>query len=85
MNSFLDKNGLLNIDASVAEIPSFKRIMEDNVVTAEELTKQAEDVTGLIRKLESTCNEEQINLVKELISEMSVLYMAYHISEIQSM
>jgi len=85
MISFLDKNGLLCIDETVTEIPSFKRIMEDEIVTAEELTEQAQCVTDLLKKLEISCSEEQKKIVKDLLAEMSVLYMAYHISEIQSM
>ena len=36
-----DKEGILNIDELVAQRPTFRKIMEDQIVTDDELTNQA--------------------------------------------
>ena len=37
---FFDENGILNIDEIVADNASFKNIMEDGIVTEEEIKSQ---------------------------------------------
>lgn len=84
MNSFFDENGLLNLDEAVLKQASFQKIMADGVVTDLELFQQGERVTALMRRLESECSPGQVELIKELIAEMSVLYTVYHYSELQT-
>ena len=49
-----DKEGILNIDELVAQRPTFRKIMEDQIVTDDELTNQANLVVNLLKKLEQT-------------------------------
>ena len=49
-----DKEGILNIDELVAQRPTFRKIMEDQIVTDDELTNQATLVVNLLKKLEQT-------------------------------
>lgn len=78
MRSFLDEQGLLNLDEVIMKSPSFQQIMEDGVVTEEELKAQSDRVMALIEKVQQMCSEEQQVAVKELMAEMNVLYVAYH-------
>ena len=85
MNSFFDENGLLNIDEAVMERPSFRKIMDDGMVTDAELMEQSAVVTDLLHKAEKAMNEEQIALTRDLLAEMSVLYAVYYYKELQSL
>ena len=49
-----DKEGILNIDELVAQRPTFRKLMEDQIVTDDELTNQANLVVNLLKKLEQT-------------------------------
>ena len=85
MNTFFDENGMLNLDESVMQMDSFKKIMEDGIVTDAEIVGQAQHVTALLHKVEDICSPEQSALFKEVLSEMSVLYTVYHFRELQSL
>lgn len=78
MRSFLDEQGLLNLDEVIMKSQSFQQIMEDGIVTEEELKAQSDRVMALIEKVQQMCSEEQQVAVKELMAEMNVLYVAYH-------
>ena len=84
MHVFFDKNGIFNLDEAVMEMPSFKKIMEDGIITDCELSEQAQLVMSLLHKVEEACSEEQAMLVRNLLAEMSVLFSVYHYKEIQS-
>ena len=73
MNTFFDEFGTLNIDDLILQQPSFKKIMEDGIVTEEELTEQRERVITLLKKLEQNSTPEQIEQIRELLAEISVL------------
>lgn len=73
MNTFFDKNGMLNIDELIVEQPSFIKIMEDGVVTEEELQEQSKRVEAILKDLEKTASPETIEKVRHLLAEMSVL------------
>ena len=81
MNTFFDESGTLNIDDLIIQQSSFKKIMEDGVVTGEELAEQKERVIALLKKLEQNLSPEQIDLVRELLAEISVLVAVRNISE----
>ena len=81
MNTFFDESGTLNIDDLILEQPSFKKIMEDGVVTDEELAEQKERVIALLKKLEQSLTSEQIDQVRELLAEISVLVAVRNIFE----
>lgn len=73
MNTFFDESGGLNIDDLILSQPSFKKIMEDGKVTVEELAEQKERVIVLLKKLEQNSTPEQIDQIRELLAEISVL------------
>ena len=85
MNTFFDENGMLNLDESVMQMDSFKKIMEDGIVTDAEIVGQAQYVTALLHKVEDICSPEQSALFKDVLAEMSVLYTVYHFRELQSL
>lgn len=73
MNTFFDESGGLNIDDLILQQPSFQKIMEDGIVTEEELAEQKERVVALLKKIEQKSTSEQIDQVRELLAEISVL------------
>lgn len=84
MDSFFDKNGYLNLDESAMNSDSFKRIMEDGIVTDAELEEQSKRVAGLFRKLEELSTPEQIELIKKTFTETGVLFAIYNYKELKS-
>lgn len=85
MQTLFDENGLLNIADIVSTHPYYKAIMEDGIVTYKELRDQADSTIASLRRLQAICNEEQQNAILEAISEMSVLFAAYHNHELQNL
>lgn len=81
---FFNEEGILNIDEMVADNASFKNIMEDGVVSEEEIKIQADKVVALLRNMEAKYSEEQLAEIKNLLVETSVLYAVYNIHSIQS-
>lgn len=73
MNKFFDNNGMLNIDELIVEQPSFIKIMEDGVVTEEELQEQSQRVESILKDIEQTASAETIEKVRHLLAEVSVL------------
>ena len=70
---FFNEDGSLKINETIMEQPSYVKIMEDGVVTAEELEEQSKLVVSIFRKIEDTFTEEQEKLVQELLVESNVL------------
>ena len=56
---FFNEDGSLKINETIMEQPSYVKIMEDGVVTAEELEEQSKLVVSIFRKIEDTFIEEQ--------------------------
>lgn len=81
---FFNEEGILNIDEAVLETPSYKKIMEDGIVTEEELVNQAQKVVSMLQTMEKKYNEEQLLEIKALLTEASVLYAVYNIHSIQN-
>lgn len=81
---FFNEDGILNIDEMVVNNVSFKNIMEDGVITEEEVKNQSDKVIALLRNLESKYNENQIAEIKNLLVETSVLYAVYNFHSIQN-
>ena len=73
MKTFFDESGGLNIDDLILQQPSFQKIMEDGIVTEEELAEQKNRVIAILKKLEKNFTSEQIDQVRELLAEISVL------------
>ncbi|HBH09501.1 MAG TPA: hypothetical protein DDX40_08905, partial [Rikenellaceae bacterium] len=66
---FFDKNGILDIDGIVAENDSFKVIMEDGIVTEDEVKAQSDKVIGILHEMETHYSEEQLAEIKDLLVE----------------
>lgn len=73
MESFFDEAGNLNINELILQQPMYIKIMEDRIVTEEELSEQKERVVSLLKTLEQNSSIEQIKIVRELLAELSVL------------
>lgn len=73
MNTLFDTCEHLNIDDIIAEQPTFQRIMEDGVVTPEEIQQQANTVVTLLRDFERSATPEQIEQLRHILAELSVL------------
>lgn len=85
MNTLFDKNGILNIGDIVANHNSYKSIMEDGIVKDDELKNQANATVASLRRLQELCNDEQQSAIVDAISEMAVLFAAYHNYELQDL
>ena len=70
---FFTEDGSLKINETIMSQPSFLKIMEDGIVTAEELEEQSQKVLSIFRKIEDTFTNEQKELVQELLVESNVL------------
>lgn len=75
---FFNTKGLFDIDEMVVNNESFKRIMEDSVITAEEVKTQSDKVIALLHEMELKYSEEQLAEIKNLLVEASVLYAVYN-------
>ena len=81
---FFNENGILNIDELVAENTTFRNIMEDGIVTDEELKAQSDKVIAILQDFETKYTEEQLTEIKQLLVESSVLYAVYNFHSIQN-
>ena len=70
---FFTEDGSLKINQTIMSQPSFLKIMEDCIVTAEELEEQSQKVLSIFRKIEDTFTHEQKEIVQELLVESNVL------------
>ena len=80
---FFNEEGILNIDELIADNASFKNIMEDGIVTEEEIKAQSDKVAAMLRDMEAKYSEEQLAEIKNLFAEASVLYAVYNCYVIQ--
>ena len=79
-----NKQGFIDIDEMIAQEPSFQKIMEDGVVTDDELRGQTETVISLLHEVEDRFSETDQMLVKRLFVETNVLSAIYHYYELQN-
>lgn len=84
MQQLFDENGLLNIADIITTHPSYKTIMEDGVVTDQELTVQANRTIASLKRLQTICNDEQQSAILDAISDLSVLYAVHRNYELQN-
>lgn len=73
MKTFFDSYGALNIDDFLINQPSFIKIMEDGIVTKEEIQEQTSKVCNLLKNMESQFSDKQIDLIREFLAELVVL------------
>ena len=81
---FFNEEGILNLDEMVVNNASFKTIMEDGVITDEEIKAQSEKVVAMLHDMEAKYTEEQLAEIKNLFVESSVLYALYNVYSIQN-
>jgi hypothetical protein len=67
------ETGTLMLDEYVLEMDSYRRIVEDAVITDAELVEQTQRVTSLLRQLEETLSPEAKAIVTEALGELAVL------------
>jgi hypothetical protein len=66
--------GVLKLDEYVAEMPSYQKIMEDQVVSDQELEDQFQRVTNLLQRLDQSLSGEIKDLTTDALCELAVLY-----------
>ena len=80
-----NQQGYLDIDGMIAAAPSFQKIMDDGVVTDEELSQQTDKVINLMREAEQRFSEEDQLFIKRLFAETNVLSAIYQYYELQEL
>ncbi len=63
----------LMLDEYVAEMDSYRRIVEDEAITDAELVEQTQRVASLLRRLEEALSPEAKSLATEALCELAVL------------
>ncbi len=81
---FFNEKGILSIDEMIVNNASFKNIMEDGVVTEEEIKTQSDKVIAMLHDMEARYSEEQLAEIQNLLIESSVLYAVYNFHSIQN-
>ena len=79
-----NEQGFIDIDEMIAKEPSFQKIMDDGVVTSDELSEQTSRVISLLHKVENRFSEEDQLLVKRLFAETNVLSAIYNYYQLQN-
>lgn len=75
---FHPETGMLRLDEHVADMPSFQKIMADQVITDGELADQAQRVISLLKALEATLAPDAKRLATDALCELAVLYALQH-------
>ena len=70
---FDQETGTLLLDEYVVEMDSYRRIVEDETISDDELVEQTRRVTSLLRQLEEALSPEAKTLATEALSELAVL------------
>ena len=55
---FFNEQGMLNLDEAVMNQPTFKKIMEDGIVTEQEVKEQSERIISILKSMEKNYTEE---------------------------
>ncbi|NNF57208.1 MAG: hypothetical protein HKN04_03115 [Rhodothermaceae bacterium] len=71
---FDPETGMLMLDEYVSEMPSYRRILADEVVSEQEYRDHAEQTVNLLRRLEETLPDDAKALATEALCELAVLY-----------
>ena len=79
---FFNEQGMLNLDEAVMNQPTFKKIMEDGIVTEQEIKEQSERI---LKSMEKNYTEEQQREIKELLVEAGVLFTTSQYHALQSL
>ncbi|MGI6012527.1 MAG: hypothetical protein ACOX8H_13730 [Ruminococcus sp.] len=71
---FDEETGYLMIDELAMKRESYRKVLEDNVITEDELKEQAELVIDYLKKLDQKLDGTEKELVADMLCEMAVLY-----------
>jgi flagellin-specific chaperone FliS len=72
--SWFDQDtGTLMLGEYVVEMDSYRRIVEDETITDDELVEQIQRVTSLLQRLEETLSPEAKAIATEALGELAVL------------
>lgn len=80
----MNKIDILDLESIMLDNPSLTKILEDGVVTEEEIMQQSQKVLALVEELQEMCSEEQLKKIQSLLAEMNALYVAYNYNELLS-
>jgi len=70
---FDQQTGTLMLDEYVAELDSYRRIVEDETITDNELVEQTQRVTSLLQQLERSLSPEAKAIATQALAELTVL------------
>lgn len=73
MNKLIDENGVLNIENLLINNNSLKEILYDGIVTEKEREEQTNRVIDVLHRIEERLSDRDVELVRELMSEMTAL------------
>jgi flagellin-specific chaperone FliS len=70
---FDQETGTLILDEYVVEMDSYRRIVEDETISDDELVEQTRRVTSLLQQLEETLSPEAKAIATQALGELAVL------------
>lgn len=71
---FDPETGVLILDEYVSEMPSFKKIMADDLITDAEVAEHANNVTEKLKQLDAMLSPEVKSIATDALCELAVLY-----------
>lgn len=80
----MNKIDILDLESIMMNNTSLMKILEDGVVTEEEIGEQSRNVLAIAEELQQICSDEQLKLIRKLLAEMNALYVAYNYNELLS-
>ena len=82
---FFKEDGTLDVDGLLVNNASFKTIMEDGVITVEEVEAQTEKVASLLRAMGAKYDKAVMDDVMNLMSEVCLMYAVSNYLSIQNL
>ena len=70
---FDHETGALMLDEYVVEMDSYRRMVEDEIISDDEFVEQAQRVTSLLQQLEEMLSPEAKAIATEALGELAVL------------
>lgn len=67
------ETGVLLLDQNVTDMESYRKIIEDEIITDAELTEQGQRVVSLLQRLEEALSPETKAIATEALCELAVL------------
>lgn len=80
-----NEQGILDIDGMIANEPSFLKIMEDGIVTDEELLQQSNKVIDMLHEVEQRFNVDDQQFIKRLFAETNILVCIHRFYELKNL